>query len=395
MKTTSSDYCKIIMASLICLCSPLRLKTPCIPYQTDIRESFTFKYEKWRVVVLRSGPDALLRTPSPALTQRALYAHWIFDSSVPRHDVKRQKTALFYRKRLCVIHFGLLRGPVCFSSGRRNDQFIHGFGVGFLDFLSPFLCRCTVALSKDFWLQDSLENRRYLRTFLSGINQKKGDDGCFIVTVRVVYVDKFSVSIAGNRVCLSLSRHHCPAAAHQVGTERQHWTARYRVPYSTQVSTYRLEMAPFHCKIESWFITGEYWWLIYHVIDIDYIWFLSCAMNTKRVNRVINFCFRNWCQYTVSRTVSCQVHNGTETTVQRVFQGCRWPGPCSKVIRYPQLSLFSVLFLLSALSVSVMLRLFCCSGSVMGPRVDLVIWGPQGLCRVLFFISFLSMKMLV
>uniref|UniRef100_A0A7N8YBK1 Collagen type XXVI alpha 1 chain n=1 Tax=Mastacembelus armatus TaxID=205130 RepID=A0A7N8YBK1_9TELE len=43
---------------------------------------------------------------------------------------------------------------------------------------------------------------------------------------------------------------------------------------------------------------------------------------------------RNWCQYTVSRTVSCQVHNGTETTVQRVFQGCRWPGPCPKVISY-------------------------------------------------------------
>ncbi|KAM7413038.1 hypothetical protein PAMA_020426 [Pampus argenteus] len=43
---------------------------------------------------------------------------------------------------------------------------------------------------------------------------------------------------------------------------------------------------------------------------------------------------RNWCQYTVFRTVSCQVHNGTETTVQRVFQGCRWPGPCSKVISY-------------------------------------------------------------
>ncbi|XP_069562444.1 collagen alpha-1(XXVI) chain [Brachyistius frenatus] len=43
---------------------------------------------------------------------------------------------------------------------------------------------------------------------------------------------------------------------------------------------------------------------------------------------------RNWCQYTVSKTVSCQVHNGTETTVQRVFQGCRWPGPCAKVISY-------------------------------------------------------------
>ncbi|XP_029027332.1 collagen alpha-1(XXVI) chain isoform X2 [Betta splendens] len=43
---------------------------------------------------------------------------------------------------------------------------------------------------------------------------------------------------------------------------------------------------------------------------------------------------RNWCQYTVSKTVSCQVHNGTEATVQRVFQGCRWPGPCPKVISY-------------------------------------------------------------
>lgn len=43
---------------------------------------------------------------------------------------------------------------------------------------------------------------------------------------------------------------------------------------------------------------------------------------------------RNWCQYTVSKTVTCQVHNGTETSVQRVIQGCRWPGPCSKVVSY-------------------------------------------------------------
>lgn len=32
--------------------------------------------------------------------------------------------------------------------------------------------------------------------------------------------------------------------------------------------------------------------------------------------------------------MSCHVQNGTETTVQRVLQGCRWPGPCPKVIRY-------------------------------------------------------------
>lgn len=43
---------------------------------------------------------------------------------------------------------------------------------------------------------------------------------------------------------------------------------------------------------------------------------------------------RNWCQYSVSRTVTCQVQNGTETSVQRVIQGCRWPGPCAKVISY-------------------------------------------------------------
>uniref|UniRef100_A0AAV2J0X0 EMI domain-containing protein n=1 Tax=Knipowitschia caucasica TaxID=637954 RepID=A0AAV2J0X0_KNICA len=43
---------------------------------------------------------------------------------------------------------------------------------------------------------------------------------------------------------------------------------------------------------------------------------------------------RNWCQYTVSKTVTCQVHNGTETSVQRVVQSCRWPGPCPKVVSY-------------------------------------------------------------
>ncbi|XP_022534525.2 collagen alpha-1(XXVI) chain [Astyanax mexicanus] len=51
----------------------------------------------------------------------------------------------------------------------------------------------------------------------------------------------------------------------------------------------------------------------------------AAAINSQR---------RNWCQYTISKTVTCQVHNGTETTVQRVFQGCRWPGPCSKLISY-------------------------------------------------------------
>ncbi|NXF40581.1 EMID1 protein, partial [Nyctibius bracteatus] len=35
----------------------------------------------------------------------------------------------------------------------------------------------------------------------------------------------------------------------------------------------------------------------------------------------------NWCSYTVTRTVSCHVQNGT--FLQRIFQGCRWPLACS------------------------------------------------------------------
>ncbi|XP_074777245.1 EMI domain-containing protein 1 isoform X5 [Athene noctua] len=35
----------------------------------------------------------------------------------------------------------------------------------------------------------------------------------------------------------------------------------------------------------------------------------------------------NWCSYTVTRTVSCHIQNGT--FLQRVFQSCRWPLSCS------------------------------------------------------------------
>ncbi|XP_029469124.1 collagen alpha-1(XXVI) chain isoform X2 [Rhinatrema bivittatum] len=42
---------------------------------------------------------------------------------------------------------------------------------------------------------------------------------------------------------------------------------------------------------------------------------------------------RNWCQYTAIRTVSCQVQNGSETVIQRVYQSCRWPGPCANLLR--------------------------------------------------------------
>uniref|UniRef100_A0A3P9QEV1 EMI domain-containing protein n=1 Tax=Poecilia reticulata TaxID=8081 RepID=A0A3P9QEV1_POERE len=38
------------------------------------------------------------------------------------------------------------------------------------------------------------------------------------------------------------------------------------------------------------------------------------------------FC-RNWCPHTVTKTVTCQVQNGT--ILQRVYQTCRWPQGCS------------------------------------------------------------------
>ncbi|XP_048855044.1 EMI domain-containing protein 1 isoform X3 [Brienomyrus brachyistius] len=36
---------------------------------------------------------------------------------------------------------------------------------------------------------------------------------------------------------------------------------------------------------------------------------------------------RNWCPHVVTRTVTCQVQNGT--ILQRVYQNCRWPQGCS------------------------------------------------------------------
>uniref|UniRef100_A0A8C6QPD1 Collagen, type XXVI, alpha 1 n=1 Tax=Nannospalax galili TaxID=1026970 RepID=A0A8C6QPD1_NANGA len=43
---------------------------------------------------------------------------------------------------------------------------------------------------------------------------------------------------------------------------------------------------------------------------------------------------RHWCHHTVTRTVSCQVQNGSETVIQRVYQSCRWPGPCANLVSY-------------------------------------------------------------
>uniref|UniRef100_A0A8U7N169 Uncharacterized protein n=1 Tax=Corvus moneduloides TaxID=1196302 RepID=A0A8U7N169_CORMO len=46
-----------------------------------------------------------------------------------------------------------------------------------------------------------------------------------------------------------------------------------------------------------------------------------------RARDIGGFPSSNWCSYTVTRTVSCHVQNGT--FLQRVFQGCRWPLACS------------------------------------------------------------------
>ncbi|NXX63513.1 EMID1 protein, partial [Scopus umbretta] len=52
---------------------------------------------------------------------------------------------------------------------------------------------------------------------------------------------------------------------------------------------------------------------------------LQCSLD--RVEGASGFPSSNWCSYTVTRTVSCHVQNGT--FLQRVFQGCRWPLACS------------------------------------------------------------------
>uniref|UniRef100_A0A8C4ND56 EMI domain-containing protein n=1 Tax=Eptatretus burgeri TaxID=7764 RepID=A0A8C4ND56_EPTBU len=43
---------------------------------------------------------------------------------------------------------------------------------------------------------------------------------------------------------------------------------------------------------------------------------------------------KNWCAYTTSHTVSCQVRNGTASYVQKLYRACRWPLRCSQLISY-------------------------------------------------------------
>ena len=144
-------------------------------------------------------------------------------------------------------HYSIGRGWVSFIVGSwegqfvspREDQFTNGFNVLFLGVLSPLHFRfCRSA--KEGFITSGFTWKSSLSADISVRDKSKGDDG-FIVLVRAVHVDEFSVSFGWNRVCLSLSRNHSAAAAHQVGAERQHWTSRtrvpHRVPVPTQVST--------------------------------------------------------------------------------------------------------------------------------------------------------------
>lgn len=66
-------------------------------------------------------------------------------------------------------------------------------------------------------------------------DKSQGSHG-FVDILRAVRVAIVSLSVGGDRVRLSLSKHHGAAAAHQVRTERQRWTSRD--PDPAQVSSW-------------------------------------------------------------------------------------------------------------------------------------------------------------
>lgn len=136
---------------------------------------------------------------------------------------------------MCAIHFGLLSGrPVVFSSWRRDDQLVNGFSgisIAFLFLLPPpfRFSRTSTKGNYNFGI--------YLKTADISFRDKSNNDASFF-SLRVLHVDKFSLSIAGNGLCLSLPGHHFAAAAHQIGTEWRHGTAGYWIPNPTQVRTH-------------------------------------------------------------------------------------------------------------------------------------------------------------
>uniref|UniRef100_A0A8D2PJM8 Collagen type XXVI alpha 1 chain n=1 Tax=Zosterops lateralis melanops TaxID=1220523 RepID=A0A8D2PJM8_ZOSLA len=79
---------------------------------------------------------------------------------------------------------------------------------------------------------------------------------------------------------------------------------------------------PPHLPPDSWSVFPAAWCVLVHWLS--HWGSLTC---------VLSLC-RHWCHYTVTRTVSCQVQNGSETVIQRVYQSCRWPGPCANLVSY-------------------------------------------------------------
>nr|XP_023411595.1 collagen alpha-1(XXVI) chain [Loxodonta africana] len=67
---------------------------------------------------------------------------------------------------------------------------------------------------------------------------------------------------------------------------------------------------------------------IYHLDALTLLILFAYVPSSSTVTAQVH-----WCHHTVTRTVSCQVQNGSETVVQRVYQSCRWPGPCTNLVR--------------------------------------------------------------
>ncbi|GLD53980.1 EMI domain-containing protein 1 isoform X1 [Lates japonicus] len=53
----------------------------------------------------------------------------------------------------------------------------------------------------------------------------------------------------------------------------------------------------------------------------------SAGTQTAAASHTSVYQKRNWCPHTVTKTVTCQVQNGT--ILQRVYQTCRWPQGCT------------------------------------------------------------------
>lgn len=91
--------------------------------------------------------------------------------------------------------------------------------------------------------------------------------------------------------------------------------------------------------LDCWRCPTKHWSLLQYVgVGFDHLWCCySYVIRTIQYRMEVNWIvvlwfsylslFRNWCPQTVTKTVTCQVQNGT--TLQRVYQTCRWPQGCN------------------------------------------------------------------